>query len=590
MNKERFYKRQVLWFFIIYGIISFSYFYWFGNYVTFFQEKQKLFIISGVYIKDYFLRPGGILELIGDFITCAYINPLPGALIITLTLILPGAVILLINNKLHFKTSVHSLLVIIPLCLLLFMQTHYYHLVKYNIGFLAVFFYFLMAINSFEKRSHLIVLSLFPVFYYLTGGYFWIFAVMYIIYILVYGRKDIHNLLHIGYLVVTGSISFFVFKYLLFIQPVDQLLFHNLPSISDPRHKMLFYVLTGMVILYPLFGRLLLKTGINIKYQRKLIPAILVVVLTGTVFFLSELYNPQTHLVFQMQKHVCNCDWSEAVKLHEKSPSGNLIGQYYYNVALAETGLLCDRLFFGRQDFGVNSLALPWSQEYLNRGAYFYYAIGLINEAHRWAYESMVVYGYRPENVILLVKTSLINGDYRMARKYVNLIKKSVNYRKQAREFEKLIENPDEIKIHPELGRKMKILPKGNFFVEASSPINNIRLLLNSDPYNKVALDYEMAWMLLSKDIETIYQKYMKMKDIGYSKIPRHIEEAVLVYMHSPGNNAIPEKVLISNSTGSRYDQYVYAYKQNFNLPIPQKEQNMSRHFANTFWFYFHFR
>ena len=142
MNKERFYKRQALWFFIIYGIISFSYFYWFGNYVTFFQEKQKLFIISGGYLKDYLLKPGGILERVGDFITCAYINPLPGALIITLTLILPGAVILLINNKLHFKTSVHSLLVIIPLCLLLFMQTHYYHLVKYNIGFLAVFFYF----------------------------------------------------------------------------------------------------------------------------------------------------------------------------------------------------------------------------------------------------------------------------------------------------------------------------------------------------------------------------------------------------------------------------------------------------------------
>jgi len=77
---------------------------------------------------------------------------------------------------------------------------------------------------------------------------------------------------------------------------------------------------------------------------------------------------------------------------------------------------------------------------------------------------------------------------------------------------------------------------------------------------------------------------------MGYNKIPRHIEEAVLVYMNSPGNKAIPEKILISNSTGSRFDQYVYAYKQNFNTPLPKKEQNMSKHFANTFWFYFHFR
>lgn len=590
MNKERLYKKQILWFLIVYGIISFSYFYWFGNYVTFFQEKQKLFLISYEYIKDYFLKPGGILEFIGDFITCAYINPLMGALIITITLMLPGLAILLINNKLHFTEAAHSLLVVIPLCLLLFMQTHYYHFIMYNIGFLAVFIYFLLSINTFGKQNHFFILLFFPIFYYLTGGYIWIYTTMYIFYCFINRGKGNYSLLYLGYIVAVGCITFFVFKYLLFIQPVNRLLFYSLPAVNDLRHKMLFYILTGVIILYPFIGKLFLKTGKNIRYQGKLIFAILVFVLSGMIFYLSELYNSQTHLVFQMQKHICNNDWNKAIALHEKSHSKNLIGQYYYNIALSETGLLCDRLFFGRQDFGVNSLALPWSREYLNRGAYFYYAIGLINEAHRWAYESMVVYGYRYENVILLIKTSLINGDYRMARKYVNLLKKSVNYRKPANKFEKLVDNPDGIKIDPELGKKINLLSNGNFFVEAASPINNIRLLLNSDPHNRAALDYEMAWLLLSKDIETIYQSYLNMKDLGYNKIPRHIEEAVLVYMNSPGNTAIPEKIIISESTRSRFDNYVYAYKQNFKLPLLQKEQNMNKYFGNTFWFYFHFR
>jgi hypothetical protein len=34
-----------------------------------------------------------------------------------------------------------------------------------------------------------------------------------------------------------------------------------------------------------------------------------------------------------------------------------------------------------------------------------------MNEAHRWAYEDMVTFGVRPENLKVLARTSLISGD-----------------------------------------------------------------------------------------------------------------------------------------------------------------------------------
>ena len=122
--------------------------------------------------------------------------------------------------------------------------------------------------------------------------------------------------------------------------------------------------------------------------------------------------------------------WDEAIRFQEKKPARNLIGEYFYNIALSETDQLCDRLFYGPQDFLAGSLVLPWGDAHLNRGGYFYYAIGLMNEAHRWAYEEMVVYGYRPQNIRMLAKTSLINGDYTMARKYINILKRTIYYRK----------------------------------------------------------------------------------------------------------------------------------------------------------------
>ena len=178
---------------------------------------------------------------------------------------------------------------------------------------------------------------------------------------------------------------------------------------------------------------------------------------------------------------------------------------------------------------------MPWGDEHLNRGAYFYYSVGLINEAHRWAYEEMVVYGYRPQNIQILVKTNLINGNYSMAVKYINILKSTLFYRKWAEDYEKLTGNPDLIISHPELGAKLKILPKDNFFIQFTEPQNNLPLLLGSRPDNRKAFEYYISWLLLAKDVEGAVNNIKGLKDMGYNQIPRHLEEAVWIYYNSKG-------------------------------------------------------
>jgi hypothetical protein len=39
-----------------------------------------------------------------------------------------------------------------------------------------------------------------------------------------------------------------------------------------------------------------------------------------------------------------------------------------------------------------------------------------------------------------------------------------------------------------------------------------------------------MAWFLLNKDIEALVSNIRQMKEIGYTMIQKHIEEAVLIY------------------------------------------------------------
>jgi hypothetical protein len=459
---------------------------------------------------------------------------------------------------------------------------------EYNLGFLAVVVYFLFFTLSKEKKYRYLVLGLFPLFYYVVGAYAPIFIGMVIFYSLFFEKGKYRFVFSITVICI-AVVSFFVFKEILFLQPVGQLLLYPLPVINSQSHRIPLLLFSGYLVLYPVTVKqiLLLKTiRINLRIFSL---ATTIVIFFLTTFYLSHYYNNQTASVLQLEKLVFENKWDKAVEFYEKSPSQNLIGQYFYNISLSESDQLCERLFYGSQDFGVNSLILPWENEHLNWGATFYYSVGLINEAHRWAYEGMVVYGKRPQNLKLLVKTNLINENYLMAGKYIHILKRTFAYRNWAKKYEKLVNNPTLIGNYPELEAKRKILPEKDFFIQINSPQNNIPLLLDSNPKNKKAFEYKIAWLMLSKDIETIVKNIKELKTMGYSHIPRHIEEAALIYYNSTGQVPDLGGLAIRTETFERFNQYVSAFK-NIRQNSTAGKLKMQQDFGNSFMYYFHFK
>ena len=569
-------------------IAAFGYFCFVGNYVLFFQETQSLFIFSGEHLQPYLLKPGGLLEYAAKFITQFYPGKITGSLILSVILTLPGIILYIINKRLIPEISFSLLFLLIPSCLMLLMQANYYHMMEYNLGFLLILFYYLFSVMSRVKYHRIPVLLLLPLFYYLAGAYVMIFAGIYIIHNLFF-EKRIQKYFYSLMLLVISAITFLLFRKIIFLQPVEQIILSPLPLLENVAYKVTFFILTGYLVFYPLICRITIRLKQSRLNTRLYSFMSVIIVFATTIFLLFRIYNPQTARVVELERLIFGEKWDEAIRFHEKKPSLNLIGQYFYNIALSETDQLCDRLFFGRQDFGAGSLVLPWGDAHMNRGGYFYYAIGLINEAHRWAYEEMVVYGYRPQNIKLLAKTSLINGDYRMARKYINILKRTIYYRGWAKKMEEMADNPDLIQSHPELGAKLKILPKNNFFIQFNEPQNNLPLMLEAQPDNRKAFEYYLAGLLLTKNVEVAVNNIKKMKEIGYTRIPRHIEEAVLIYYNSTGVFPDLGGLTISNETQMRFDQYFTTYIGARQNPSLLKEK-MQENFGNTFWYYFHFK
>jgi len=567
--------------------VVFGYFFFLANYVLRFQETQSLFIFSGEYLRHNVSKPGGPLGYAAKFLTQFYAGKVLGPLILSVILTLPGVIIHAINRRVFPDFSFSWLVLLIPSCLLFLMQANNYHMMEHNLGFLLILLYYLFSVSSVKTYHRILVLILFPLVYYLAGAYGLIFTGMFLVHVLFLERGK-QKYVYAALSLALAAVSFLVFWKLLFLQPFRQIIWSPLPLLDTAAYKATFLILTGYSIFFPLVGSIPIPL-FNNRFNRWPYSVVSKVILLAMgLFLLIKEYDPQTAKVVELERAIYAEEWDEAIRLQEETPSRYRTGQYFYNIALSETGQLCDRLFGGAQDFGPNSLVLPWAVENLTNGAYFYLAIGLPNEAHRWAYEDMVVYGYRPQNIKLLAKTSLIYGDYRMAKKYANILKRTFYYRGWAKSLVEMADNPDLISSHPELMGKLEILPKSEFFTEYNQPENNLPLLLEAQPDNKKALEYLLAGLLLTKNLEGAANSIQGLKEAGYTRIPRHLEEAAMIFFSA--TNRFPDLggLAISSETQARFEAYSTAYGEARRNP-PTMREELEAEFGDTFWFYLHF-
>ena len=175
------------WFILaMFFIMASCYFFFFGGYILFFQEQQSLFLYTASYLTDFFVKPGGLLDLSGRFLTQFYISKFAGSIILAVILTIPAIILAYINRRLIPGSPFSVFLLLVPSCLLLLMQTHYYHLMMYNLGFLLVLIYFLLWVATEKKTLKYLLLAFFPLFFYITGAYAVIFICLLILYSLLY--------------------------------------------------------------------------------------------------------------------------------------------------------------------------------------------------------------------------------------------------------------------------------------------------------------------------------------------------------------------------------------------------------------------
>ena len=568
---------------------TFIYFGFFCNYIFFYQEKSSLFVFSVSFLIENLHQPGGLLIWIGKFFSTFYYYPLIGATILSSFLTIIAILASKILSALRGQNSR-----IIPLIIgstLFYLHTNYRFLLFNDLGLLLQLALLWLVIKYLHFLKGWAGVILTPVWFYATGGFAWVFMLLMTFYFIF--EKENKGWIRLIALWGLSFLTFFISKEYLFFQSGKTLLTFPYTYKNTGSQQILFLINAGIISIIPLISKIRIPFRDKIHVSNCSVSIISSLILVIGLVLISILkFDNKTKQYLHVEELFYQNKFNEVIAFNTSNPATNSLTIFLNNIALCEMDKLDDFLFHFPQSKDGKTLFLKWDMagEVLNRGGYFYYTIGMINEAHRWAFENMVMKGYSPEGLKMLIRTELINANYEVASRYINILKKTLFYKNEAKSFEKLLFNDDEINKDKELGEKRQYKVENDFFTITDNPYINIEMILASDSLNRKAFQYKVAFMLLQKNFKGIANELPQFEKFGFDRLPVHLEEAAIALSVS-NRGMLPAmgNLKVSKYTQARWNEYLSVLQQ-YGNDLKTAEPVLRRRFGDTFWYYVFYR
>jgi hypothetical protein len=361
----------------------FLFFFFFADQIFCYQEKSSLFVFSYDFLVENLHQPGGLLIYLGKFLTTFYYYPLAGALLASLVIWL----IVIIASELIkiLKGTKEEFIPLLAGITLFYLQINYQYLLYNNLGILIQLLFFRLSIKYLKGYLPVILT---PLLYFLSGGFTWIFCIMYSLWLV--SERQGRWWLKISGLWLLNFLVIFLSKEFLFFQSAKTLLLYPYTPDATGSLTKLFIPVVVLLSLLPVLIKIRIRNPLKKKLSQNqiLLAGSIVVILIMVIISILK-YDRKTQQYYRVEKLFYESKYQEVIDFNIKHPSNNILTVYLNNIALCETGQLNDMLFHFWQSPDGRTLFLKWeiTGEILRIGGYFYYTIGMINEAHRWAFD-----------------------------------------------------------------------------------------------------------------------------------------------------------------------------------------------------------
>lgn len=556
-------------------LLAFAFFNFIYPYHVHYQEQLQLFRFGADYFRESISVPGGLGDWIGGFLTQFFYYAPVGSLILAGLLGLIHLLVWKNTEKGSFAAYPLSLLPSVTMFLFFCDENAITGAAVSMIASLTAAL-LLMKIRSGALRNVITVL-LIPVMYMLFGGICILVPIILIIRSL--QRKE--NWKSVAALLVAALVMMAV-TLLVARQHIPYPMLRLAFGIHYHRyHNAIPVVFWASAILIPAV------TALSATFRKDKMAVVSMTVVVLSAACLTPLFaDMEKERLFGYDFMTRMGQWNKILVTSDKHAPDSPIAVECTNLALAKTGHMSTDMFTFFQN-GPAGLLPEFTRDHFSPvpTGVVYYHLGMINTAQTFFFEAQEGIPDFQKSARLtqsLAKTNLINGDYEVARKYVNALKQTIFYRKWAKETEQLLDNPGMINKVPEYAYLRSVRMKEHDIMFSQEEMDSmLGLLYIENNANTMAIDYLLAWCLLRKDLARFFECHSLLQS-GYDA--RHYQEAILLYwaLTHGGPEGMPG--FISQKMVSDFTRFITLVQSG------RDEASLMKEFGKTYWFYYYYR
>jgi hypothetical protein len=252
--------------------------------------------------------------------------------------------------------------------------------------------------------------------------------------------------------------------------------------------------------------------------------------IAGAAAFFSN--NSERRTMLDIHYYTCRRMWPQVLQA-----AGHRSTSYFainaVNRALYHTGRLGSEMFAYPQH--PDALLLTGEDRVLVYWHKFdtQLDLGLVNMAQKNFTECMEVYGEHPLILKRLALINMVKGNIGAAKIYLGALGKTLFDADWARDYLTRLQSDPNLSTDENIQQLRCVRLKKDHPTVVFANEKMFLTLLSENSKNRMAFEYLMSWYLLTKQLDKLVGNIGRLKELGYSQIPRHYEEGLLIYAYS---------------------------------------------------------
>lgn len=567
---------------VILMLACFVFFRFAYQYHLFFIEQMQLFMLSLHHFLSYFEKPAALSGYLGDFLVQFYYLRGGGAIVITLVL---TVVWLLSHNIIKTFATKNSwnLLSFTPALSLAILHLDIRYPLSYTISFLLTLLLLWVYISTKGKKGRTYIFATVAFLgFWLVGFASTFFFIPALLHETINKRRSrLHRMALPVLFSALALVTPFTLRLYFALTPTQLFTY----PITDESAS--FLLLTPF-----LFFLLTLLLHSAVAKAQKVVAITAQTLIIGTLVLSGGYFRANFDLekTLSIDSELYFNNIARAAHLSKKHNLKSSAGAYYHNLIHAMGESMPDYFAEGNQT-GVKGLFLPvdYQQNYITitfSNEVFYY-LGDVNASQHFALLGTIFSPKQQSSRLMrrLVQINIINGEYRLADKYLKMLEKTLFHSKWAKQIKPLI--TDEALRNKSLWitQKRRLLPNSMQIKKSNDHETTLRLLLEANPENTMALDYLLCYYLMQKNLNAFLEVYAKqIKQYSNRPIPKIYQQALLICHAQNPENAIWAIVKTDSTLLREFSRYTDQFEQ-----YKGNGAYLKSEFDNTYWFYYHY-